>query len=211
MSKFVERWDNTTKVSLSEKIRTSLRSPEPLRPKLERAIRGLQLQIQRLDNLHNRLTERDKQIFSKVVEAYSKHDMARATIYANELAEIRKMAKMVLKARLALEQVVIRLSTIHELGEAVTVIAPAMGVIRNVRNGLSVLLPEAERELGEISSLLSGLLVEAGQTAGLTINFDVANEDAQKILEEAAKVAEERMKQRFPELPSSLPSNAGSI
>jgi hypothetical protein len=39
----------------------------------------------------------------------------------------------------------------------------------------------------------------------LTINFDSANEDAQKILAEASSVAEQRIKEKFPDLPSGMP------
>jgi division protein CdvB (Snf7/Vps24/ESCRT-III family) len=67
------------------------------------------------------------------------------------------------------------------------------------------IFPEAERELGQIGNLLSGIIVEAGQSTGLTINFDTANEDAQKILTEAAAVAEQKIKEKFPELPAGIP------
>jgi len=39
----------------------------------------------------------------------------------------------------------------------------------------------------------------------MTLNFDTVNEDAQKILTEAATVAEQRIKEKFPELPPGIP------
>jgi len=48
-------------------------------------------------------------------------------------------------------------------------------------------------------------MIEAGQSQGMTLNFDTANEDAQKILTEAATVAEQRVKDKFPELPPGIP------
>ena len=45
--------------------------------------------------------------------------MQRVNVFANELAEIRKMEKMIVHARLALEQIVIRLRTVSELGNVV--------------------------------------------------------------------------------------------
>jgi division protein CdvB (Snf7/Vps24/ESCRT-III family) len=44
--------------------------------------------------------------------------------------------------------------------------------------------------------------MDAGQVGGLNINFEYANEEASKILEEAANVVESRMKEKFPDLPS---------
>jgi division protein CdvB (Snf7/Vps24/ESCRT-III family) len=131
-----------------------------------------------------------------------KHDEQRANIFASELAEIRKMEKMILHARLALEQIVLRLRTITELGDIAVTLTPVIGVIHGVRDGMAVVSPQAERELGEIGNLLSGIVVDAGQVTGTTLNFETINEDSKRILSEAAVVAEQRMKDKFPDLPS---------
>lgn len=117
------------------------------------------------------------------------------------------MGKMVTQAQLALEQISLRLGTITDLGEITTTLAPAVTVIRGMKEDLKAALPEADREIGEISGLLSSVLVDAGSTGGLSLNFDVANEDAQKVMEEAAAVAEQRMKESFPDIPVSILSS----
>jgi len=204
--KFAKRWeDRSDKRPISTRIKEAVRPPGPLKPRLDMAVRRIQLQIQKLDKASERFSERDKSIFAKIVDAYTKHDMARANILANELAEIRKMEKMIMHAKLALEQIVLRLSTVSELGDIVTTLAPAISVLRNVRTGMATVFPEAERELGQIGTLLSGIIIDAGQSTGLTINFEAANEDAQQILNEAATVAEQKIKERFPELPAEVP------
>jgi division protein CdvB (Snf7/Vps24/ESCRT-III family) len=68
---------------------------------------------------------------------------------------------------------------------------------------MSAISPQAEKELGEIGNLLSGIVVDAGAVSGSTINFESANEDSAKILYEAQTIAESRMKDTFPELPGS--------
>ncbi len=65
-------------------------------------------------------------------------------------------------------------------------------------------MPEAEGELGEIGNMLSGLMFEAGSTSGMSLNFENVNEDASKILSEAATVAEQRVSQNFPDLPTGM-------
>lgn len=205
--KFAKKWgDRYDQTPLSKKVKEAIRPPGPLKPRLDIAVRGIELQIQRLDKASDRFSERDKSIFARIVNAYSKHDMPRANVFANELAEIRKMERMIMHARLALEQIVLRLKTVSELGDVVTTLAPAIGVLRSVRNGMSTVFPEAERELGQIGNLLSGIVFDAGQSTGLAINFESANEGAQKILTEAATVAEQKIKDKFPELPAGLPS-----
>jgi division protein CdvB (Snf7/Vps24/ESCRT-III family) len=205
--KFARKWgEKQDQTPITSKIKEAIRSPGPLKPRLDFAVRRIELQVQRLDKASDRFSERDKSIFARIVDAYSKHDMPRANVFANELAEIRKMEKMIFHARLALEQIVLRLKTVSELGDIVTTLTPAVSVLRSVRTGMSSVFPEAERELGSIGNLLNGIIIDAGQSTGLSINFESANEDAQKILTEAATVAEQKIKDKFPELPAGLPS-----
>ncbi|MER3601557.1 MAG: hypothetical protein C4339_02445 [Nitrososphaerota archaeon] len=208
MSDFSRRWETRTEPGLGTKIREAVRSPGPLKPRLEQAVRQIQVQVQKLDAMAVKLKDKDSAIFNKVISALQKHDTQQATVYANELAEVRKIARLVTQARLALEQISLRLSTVQELGEIVVTLAPAMGVIRGIKAGLSSILPEADREIGEISSMLSSILVEAGQLTGTTLNFGAANEDAERILAEASAVAEQRMKEKFPELPTGVGQGA---
>ena len=67
-------------------------------------------------------------------------------------------------------------------------------------------LPEAENELGDIGNMLSGLMFDVGQSSGLNINFNSVNEDASKILSEAATVAEQKINANLPNLPQDLPT-----
>jgi division protein CdvB (Snf7/Vps24/ESCRT-III family) len=206
MSNFGNKWVREQKPGMGDKVKEAIKPSGPLKPRLEDAVRAIQTQVARLDATCTKLKERDAAIFNKVVTAIQKHDTQHASVYANELAEVRKMNKMVTSSRLALEQIVLRLNTVTELGDIVVTLAPAMSVIRSVKSGIISVLPEAEREINEISGLLSSILVDAGQTSGASLNFEVANEDAEKILAEASAVAEQRMKERFPELPTGVPT-----
>ncbi len=204
MSTFQNKWEKNQGQSFSSKVKESVRNPGPLKPRLDLAIRQIQVQVAKLDGTSTKLRERDSQIFGKVVGSIQKHDTQHASVFANELAEVRKMNKMVTQARLALEQIVLRLNTITELGDIVVTLTPAMSVIRSIKQGLVGVLPEAENEIGEISGLLSTILVDAGTVGGYSLNFEAANEDAERILAEASAVAEQRMREKFPEIPTQL-------
>ena len=73
------------------------------------------------------------------------------------------MSKLIMNARLALDQVALRIRTVSELGDVVSALGPCIGVLRSVSSGLGGVLPEAEGELGDIGNMLSGLMFEAGQ------------------------------------------------
>jgi division protein CdvB (Snf7/Vps24/ESCRT-III family) len=197
MSKFTKEWEESR-----TGIKAIIRPEAPLRQKIELAARRVETQIQYLNGAVQLLTQRDKALFSKIVDAYSRHDMQRANVYANELAELRKMANFMMNAELALERVALRLRTVTQLGNVAATLAPISKVLQSVRTGVSSIFPGAERELSEIGILLDEIMIEASQTTGMTPDFEVASEEAQKILNEAALVAEQRMKERFPELPT---------
>jgi len=197
-SKFTKRWEEGERRGLKNMLKPSI----PLKSKIELAIRRIEAQIQYLESVLNRFSDRDKYLFSKVVDAYSKNQIQRANIFANELAELRKMANFMVNAQLALERVVLRLRTVSQLGNAVVNLAPAIEVLRSIRSGIAGVLPTAEKELEQVGTMLNDIMIEAGHTTGVTPDFEVASEDAQQILREAAIVAEQRMKEKFPELPS---------
>jgi len=203
-NKFNEKWgESEGSEPFGSKVKRSVRSTAQMKPRLDHAIQRLDGQIQRLDQTSNRLSERDKSLFAKVVDAYSKHDQPHANAFANELTEIRKTEKTVMNARLALEQIVLRLRTVTELGDMVYTLGPVIGVLGSVKNAITGVLPDAGRELEQIGTELNGIIGDAGQTTGLTLDFAASSEEAQKILTEAATIAEERTKGKFPELPAA--------
>ena len=205
---FATRWIKSNEPGVGEKLHDAIKPTGPLKPRIEYAQRRLQLQISKLDSISHKLKEKDQVLFKKIVGAIQQHDSQYSGVLSNELAQIRKMGKMVGHARLALEQIQIRLSTITELGDVVVTLSPAMAVVKNVRAGLSTMMPEVDNEMGEISQMLGGILMDAGQIGGYTINFDSANEEATKIMEEASSVAENKMKDKFPDLPATIDEEA---
>ncbi|MDG7024798.1 MAG: hypothetical protein JRN45_09820 [Nitrososphaerota archaeon] len=202
---FVSKWQKKDQgPGFADKLRDSVRTPIPLKSQIEEANRQIRLLITQLDGTVNRIKQRDSTIFKSVVSSLAKHDTQHATVYANELAEIRKMGKMVTQAQLAMEQISLRLGTITDIGEIASTLAPAVSVIKGMKESLKMALPEADKEISEISTLLSSVLIDASTTGGFSLNFDAANEDAQKVLEEAAVVAEQRMNESFPEIPAGV-------
>ena len=130
----------------------------------------------------------------------------RANVLAGELAEIRKVEKMLMHASLALESVSLRLNTVSDLGDIVTVIAPAAGVLNNIRNGMAGFFPEADRELENIGTLLTDIVSTTHQDTDIPMNIGTASLEAEKILEEAETAAERKLKAQFPEISSAVPT-----
>jgi division protein CdvB (Snf7/Vps24/ESCRT-III family) len=202
---FAGKWENEEKIPLHEKIKDKVRPPGALKPRLEKANKRMQIQIRKMNMAAKHFSERDKSLFAKTVEAYSKHDVMRAKVYANELAEIRKSKKQIMNTRLALEQISLRLSTVSEFGDVVNTLSPTVNVLQNIGKGLSKTLPEAGKELGQIGDLLNGIIADSNQGPGLDIDFDVPSDEAKDILKEAAEMAEQNIERKLPETPVDIP------
>lgn len=209
MSKFSKEWEGTG-TTIVDRIMGSLRPQNPLKYKLSMVIKRIEAQAQALDKAINNMAERDKSLFSKVVEAYSEHDIKRATVYANELVEIRRTINLMSNARLALERVTLRLSTITHLGNVAAVIAPVMEILKDVRSGIAGLIPNAEQELNAVMILLDEIMIDSGHVAGVSVEAEPISEEARKILEEAALIVGEKVKEKFPELVVSKSGEAES-
>jgi len=206
--RFGKNWEKSREEqSFPNSMRDAVRPVAPLKPRLDAAIRRMEAQISRLDQASERFNQKDKMLFSKIVDAYQKHDTAHANIYANELAEVRKVEKITMNARLALDQVLLRVRTVSELGDVVSTLGPVIGVLGSLRTGLVGVLPEAENDIGEIANMLSGVMFDAGASTGMSLSFNTLNEDATNILNEAATVAEQRINQKLPDLPPGVASS----
>jgi len=203
MTSLNKRWETKDESPFSTKIREAVHPSGPLKPRINTAMRRISVLVQKLDQTTNRFGERDKSIFNGLVDSYERHDMKRAHILANELAEIRKMEQMTMQARIALDQIELRLTTLTELGDITATLAPVIGVLHGVKTSIAGVSPAVAKELGNIGDLLSGIALDSGVVGGMSINFESVNEDSQKILYEAATIAEQRMKTKFPQLPAA--------
>lgn len=203
------RW-NTQKDSISQKVIDRVKPDTPLKPKIDEAQKRLQLQISKLDSISRKLKEKDEYIFKKVVEAVRSHNKPYSNAYATELHEIRKMNNMVTSAKLAMEQIQIRLNTISELGDVVVTLSPCMSIIKGLGAGLSGLMPEASSSMQDLSNILGDIMSGSSVNANNSFVADTTSSETNKILEEAQAVLEGHVRQTIPDLPPNLPPNLPS-
>ena len=202
VKKFFNKWKDKEREqpSLSSKIKSIGKPSEKVKDQISLVIQRLDVQTKTLDCAVKRFENRDAALFQCVVNALSGRDRARANVYATELWEIRKIEKMLMHAQLALESVSMRLNTFSEMGDLVTVLGPAASVLNTIRSGMSTVLPEAGQELEKIGSLLTDIVTSTNQSTEMPMNIGTtANEEAEKILEEAELAAEKRLREQFPE------------
>ena len=208
MTGFDKTWTRPESVGISEKLRETVKPQGALKPRIEQAVNKLQGQISKMDSMLGKLRERDAQLFKRIVAAMQHHDAATSRVLSNELAEIRKVSKMLGNARMALEQVQLRLSTIHDLGDAMVAIAPAMSTMKGLKSSLGRFMPEADSELKAMTQTLNGLMMDSLVGGDFNVDTESSNEETERILQEASAVAEQQIGDRFPSVPS--PSGVSS-
>ncbi len=205
-NRFVDRWkkkeDQPTLVS---KVKSVVKPQENLKEQIALVIQRIDVQTRTLDAAVQRFQSRDADIFSRVVKAFSQRDEARANILATELAEIRKIEKMLTHASLAMQSVSMRLNTVSEMGDLVAVLSPAKNVINSVRSGMCDILPEASNELGNIGNLLNDIVGSTCQTADIPVNNIRMDPETEAILKEAEIATERKLKQQLPEVAEDNP------
>ncbi|HXV46730.1 MAG TPA: hypothetical protein VD736_08665 [Nitrososphaera sp.] len=203
MTGFDRNWSNQNRTNASEKLKESLRPQGPLKPRIETAVNKLQLQTSKLDTMIAKLNERDASLFRRVVDAMQRHDADSAKVLSNELAEVRKISKTLGQAKIALEQVSMRLSTIHDLGDAMVALGPAMTSIKGLKPSLGRFVPGADSEINNMQSLLGSLMTESLQSNGLGIEVNTGSgSDIDHIMMEASAVAEQKVNDKFPSIPA---------
>src|SRR6476620_872782 len=180
---FGNKWIKPHSESVGNKLLEGIKPQAPLKPRIEEAQKKLQMQISKLDSISGRINEKDQVIFKRIVLAMQSHDAQHARVLSGELSQIRKMGKMITSAKLALEQIQLRLNTITELGDVVVTLSPAMSVIKGLQGGLTGMMPEADQSFAQISDLLGNIMTDSGQIPNGEIGgFTGYNEDTSKIM-----------------------------
>jgi division protein CdvB (Snf7/Vps24/ESCRT-III family) len=201
MTTFSSNWVKDNKQNMSERIKQNIGPQQPLKPRIELAKNKIQAQNQKLETILEKLRGKEKSLFNQVVSALQRHDTQQGKMISNEIAQVRKTTKMISQLKMALEQIQLRLESTIDLGDVMVAIGPAMGALTRVRSGLSGVMPEVDRELGEINGVFSDIMMSAGSMGNTSFAFDASGEEVDKILAEAGAVAEQRMTDSFPDVP----------
>jgi len=216
MANFKDKWSTPAKQSLMQKIGDTVKPKGALKPRVETATNRVHGQVVKLDTMLTKLKTRDNEIFQQVITATQQHDTSGSKVLASELVELRKVTKILGNARMGLEQIELRLTTFHDLGDTVVAIMPTVGLMNGLKGSISKFMPGADDELGRMNEMLSGLMADsfAGSNSTFSVN-ETTNSESEKILQEASAVAEQQASEKLPPMPqeqilSSQSSNTSS-
>jgi len=198
-------WNKEGGESITQRVLGRVRTEEPIKNKIDFAQKKLEFQITKLEGINEKLQKKHDMIFEKIVNAQRNNKTGYAHAYAGELAQVRKMKNMVSGAKLSMEQIKLRLSTVSELGDVVVTLSPCMSIIRGLAPSLKGIMPEANASMQDLSQILGDVMSGSSLSMGDSMSNGVeANADTLAILEEAHSVIAGQTKSAIPEIPDSL-------
>ena len=200
-NKFVSDWVRSNSVPLSRRISERMH-PVPLREKVSQTIFKLNMVQRKLEDSRLRMERKHKSLFNKCVRSQEAKESAVAIMYANECSQVKKMAQTIITSQLAIEQVALRLETVQDFGDIAAEVVPATKIIHALKGRLAGVIPEVSMQLGQIGQSLDSLVLEVGEATTQSWSYIASGEDSEKILAEATAIAEQKVKDGFPQLPT---------
>ena len=195
-------------MNLSQKFLDKIKPEYALKNKINGAEKQMESQILRLEQAHNKLKRNHDNIFKKIVEAKLTRDESKARTYAVELQEIRKIKNKISEAKLAMEQIKLRLGTVSELGDIVVTLSPCMSLIKGLAPSISGLMPEMHSSMQDLTNMFGDLLTDSSLSSETMVPTYQGNTETNAILQEAHDVLEGRVKSAIPEPPSTSTQHA---
>jgi len=210
MTSFEKSWAHNEVKSMTEKIRDTVKPQGALKPRIQTAVNKLQAQTSKMDVMLTNLHRRDQQLFDRIVTAMQSHDTQASRVLSSELAEVRKVSRVLGNTRNSIEQVQLRLTTIHDLGDAMVAIGPAMSTMKSLKPTMSKFMPEADSELNTMTETLNGLMVDSLSGDSFEMQDSAMTEETNSILQEAEAVASQQTDEKFPSIPTMAPTGLPS-
>jgi len=191
-------------------IKNLFRHPPEVGDTIYHAIYKLKVQRVRLEQVIIRLRERDKILFETCVTAIKNHNKDRALIFANELAEVRKLLNTVSQTQIVIERVILRLETVKELNVLLSELKPSLKVLQGVAKCLDKVMPDMAYEMEQVNESISDALAISKVTSTEPITYEAKTPAGEEIIKEVSEFLQQRAAEKLPEPPISAPKEIES-
>ena len=197
----LQNWDQEANRNWISQIKGKMGKSKSFRQRVFYSVYYLKDQQEKLEKIVFRLNRRHDECNDKCVHAKNKNDNDRASIYAEECDQVKKIVKVVVYCKLALEQVILRLETVWIFSDLSTSISIPINLLNDVKDKLSCILPSFSSHMGKIASELEDMVQITGQIASEPNETSNLTEEANAILEQASLVVEARSQEVLPDVP----------
>ena len=203
MGYIAKNWREVKNGILSQKFLDRVRPEARLKNKMYDAGKKMESQILRLEQTHTKLKQNYDHVFKKIVDAKLIQNESRARTYAVEAQEIKKAENKIAEAKLAMEQIKLRLSTVSELGDIVVTLSPCMSLIKGLAPSISTLMPQMHTSMEDLTNMFGDMLTDSSLSQESMTPIHQGNTDTDAILQEAHDVIEGKTRTAMPEPPTT--------
>ncbi len=206
MSNFGQDWQRQSTSGVSEKFQGLMKKEQPLKPRVENTIKGLNSPISKLNNTSKQLSEKEQKIFNRIVQAKQNGDMYTAKALANELSQMRKTSSMIGNMKLSVEKTQLRLATVNTIGDTIVAMKPAVDTMKAVVPSMNNVMSQASGEIESMGNMLGDMMPSSIGDGYSFVDSGESGQETDSILQEAAAVAETQIGDKFPSVPTSSDS-----
>jgi division protein CdvB (Snf7/Vps24/ESCRT-III family) len=187
-------------------IKNPFRASPNIEEIISEAVPKLKSQKFKLGQVIIKLTRRDKILFKTCATALKAKNNERAAIFANELAEIRKLNKVLYHTQILVERIILRLETLKEFNAAFADLKPVLRNLKTVTKSLSSFMPQMAYEMERVNETIVEVMTTCKiDTSKLEVSTDVKTPGGEEVLKEVAEMLEEQITEKLPEPPTSGP------
>jgi len=176
-----------------------------LRKALEQVLVELDLSYNALEEVARKMQRRYNELYTQALRAVTEKNMARATIYANEMVEIKKIYRRLRIALTFIEQLKLRVGTLSELDKLRPSLVEFQRLLDLLKPQIAPIVPNVavslERVMAEINSITGATSApEPIVEASVKPDSKEASELLKKIIADADRSVDETLPQMLPEL-----------
>lgn len=158
-----------------------------MKDKLSLAIKEIEIHKAGLSSIKEKLEAR----YKNFLEITKKEG-----IYEMEYSELKKAVQMVNESELVLNQLILKLETLKDLGDVIYHLSATLKVMRNLDKSISDLLPNFEGILDELNSTLKETIIKLKITP-ISLNLDLEKEEGKEFIEKAIEFIEKKNKEEI--------------
>ncbi len=202
-----KRWwgyDTITRL-FSGIARAMSRRDNTLKRALEQILVELDLSYNAIEEVARKMQRRYNELYTQALKAVTEKNIARATIYANEMVEIKKIYRRLRIALTFIEQLKLRVGTLSELDKIRPSLIEFQKLLDLLKPQIAPIVPNVavslERVMGEINAI-TGATSTPEPMLEHTVKPDSreASELLKKIMADADRSVDETLPQMLPEL-----------
>jgi len=206
MTNFGKDWQRSHTQGVSEKFQGLVKKEQPLKPRVENTIKGLNSPISKLNSTSKQLSEKEQKIFNRIVQAKQNGDIRTAKALANELSQMRKTSSMIGNMKLSVEKTQLRLTTVNTIGDTIVAMKPAVDTMKAVVPTMNNVMSQASGEIESMGNMLGDMMPSSIGDGYSFVDSGESGQETDSILQEAAAVAETQIGDKFPSVPTSSDS-----